>query len=752
MAILRKIRFLNVAIFMLNTTVNGRDTYVVQTNDFVLHFVTDRIESYPLDLITSDGSANQNEHHSVQQYNANGTWNEPIASSLVPKIDGDAYKESIAPGRGYNTWNADGQKEKQIRKVSRVDRIVLDNSGLTLPNGRKIYIEDLLMYPMVDNGIYLSATQDHIPRLINNTMVVIANFKVYILDLYDYSSKTMKFNQILHLYDTFMNLNIVNNRIFLNGRSWDFDAKINAVFILKEKDGFNFMLRVMDGSEINVYRPCTRRNYRNLVLAIFPLIFMIFYGRNLKYGRCVSKREKVYLGAFVKEKCLIYQVNACILQSARKICSVTKHCSMVNVLYDGSWLFWPIIVTERTFQLNLSRGNNNALCSLCSKTKESIRTIVEAIEFLHSKGIVHSRICPENFRVTEHGHVRVQSIFTNVGWRSIGQLRNVRNMKYETSVSDDVFSLGCVIHYYLTGFHPFDLKNFVKVQRKSNKTSLLSGESSTQRVCSCSIHQNTKCTISKNNGCVELLTSTESGIQVHSDSLRHDCSNVCNGSTRPDHGRKYGKIQNVFSNCHIIGIWRKIVKYIRGFSAVRDSMYFDRILDEESTVSIEYNILFSTYKIRIEDQVEHDLVYHCLRAPSAQTGASLSNHPYFWDFTRTMDFICDVSDFVETSSHLKPRLERHKRVVFEGSWIDYLDPSVSVNVKNRRSYDYHSLCDLVRFIRNCQRHYQELKNREFFEKIDGRTGYYFTNTFPELFMFLYRNPVFRGQHAFEKYY
>lgn len=78
---------------------------------------------------------------------------------------------------------------------------------------------------------------------------------------------------------------------------------------------------------------------------------------------------------------------------------------------------------------------------------------------------------------------------------------------------------------------------------------------------------------------------------------------------------------------------------------------YSKILDNNLLEHIEYNFLFNTYGMRLEDQVEHDLVYYCIKAPLTQVQPFLSKHPYFWEIQTITDFIYDASDFIELQMH-----------------------------------------------------------------------------------------------------
>eukprot|EP00286_Rhodomonas_abbreviata_P029310 CAMPEP_0181299794 /NCGR_PEP_ID=MMETSP1101-20121128/6543_1 /TAXON_ID=46948 /ORGANISM="Rhodomonas abbreviata, Strain Caron Lab Isolate" /LENGTH=260 /DNA_ID=CAMNT_0023404981 /DNA_START=56 /DNA_END=835 /DNA_ORIENTATION=- len=112
-------------------------------------------------------------------------------------------------------------------------------------------------------------------------------------------------------------------------------------------------------------------------------------------------------------------------------------------------------------------------------------------------------------------------------------------------------------------------------------------------------------------------------------------------------------------------------------------------------------------------------------------------HPFFWDHAKSLRFLLDCSDRVENelaSSPLVVALEEKASVVFASRWDLVLDGSFIATLLERRKYNYNSLRDLLRAVRNKKNHFRELP--EEVQQLVGNVpdGYmrYFRTKFPSI--------------------
>jgi serine/threonine-protein kinase/endoribonuclease IRE1 len=75
-----------------------------------------------------------------------------------------------------------------------------------------------------------------------------------------------------------------------------------------------------------------------------------------------------------------------------------------------------------------------------------------------------------------------------------------------------------------------------------------------------------------------------------------------------------------------------------------------------------------------------------------------------------LSFIRDTSDRVdkETNSDLLKVLEGIRHVAFGGKWNKKMEPAFITNFGHYRWYQFHSVRDLLRLMRNKLNHYREL--------------------------------------------
>lgn len=740
--------------FLYSSLLFALQTFVVQTEDDFVHFITDKMESIdfkhflcPITFKNINYQNKQLNNNNHEQKDENGAISEidPLklsdlkdsgslkliqsssddsmnfqdyfstsnkinySENTIIELDKSALQQrnlpehEIANVARYKSNNNENFTNNQrinenidyfgnIKKFSYIDDIRIGNDGTITLGNVIINVDDLLSGPKIINGFYISAAFDYTPNIINNTLFIIKSYKVLLMDLVNGETNMKRFNQIYHLQKFFYNKDLLFSgdfKMFLNGKYWKFKSKIKAIFILREKDGIKYMIRLLKGKDFSIANINwkSQKNKKGMgwlkivPLIIMPLITYIWTKRsNIKYGSCLSEDNKVFLGKFLKRDCIIEKcINSGTLASLK-----VKHNNVGSALFIN----YPMVVFEVTRQFTVRNSNlsinanlgyiekaseddnnlntysdpvnikenttteNRSLIENIEKIVEPpftinpirekhnivdvIKEIILAVEFLHSKNIIHNNFCPENIRFIDHDLlIQISNIFEHKGWR----------LNDDLDFKNDIFSLSCIIHYYLSGYHPYDI--------------------------------------------------TENMYQFYDEQI-----------------------------------------------------YYRKILEDDMENEVINNICLGNYRIRLTNQIAYDIVYHCI---VKKNGVGLSNHPMFWDCYKIIDFISDVSDFLETSINYKQKLEYSKKVVFSDDWKCLVDEDLFNSVLNKRYYDTKSICNLVRFMRNCFRHFMELKNISFIKTKEDIVGY-FLNGFPRLLMFLYRSNVLKGQSDFEKYF
>ncbi|KAL3698877.1 hypothetical protein R1sor_012953 [Riccia sorocarpa] len=135
-------------------------------------------------------------------------------------------------------------------------------------------------------------------------------------------------------------------------------------------------------------------------------------------------------------------------------------------------------------------------------------------------------------------------------------------------------------------------------------------------------------------------------------------------------------------------------------------------------------------------------------------------HPLFWDAEKRLAFLKDVSDRVELeikdqSSTLMGELESLEPYVLCGGWDSKLDQALLQNIRGYRRYNFHSVRDLLRVVRNKANHFRELDEelQELLGPVPGGLDEYFGSRFPRLLIDIYQVIAqhCRGEAFWERY-
>jgi hypothetical protein len=88
------------------------------------------------------------------------------------------------------------------------------------------------------------------------------------------------------------------------------------------------------------------------------------------------------------------------------------------------------------------------------------------------------------------------------------------------------------------------------------------------------------------------------------------------------------------------------------------------------------------------------------------------HHPFFWRPELCLSFLRDTSDRIEKTSEMDliNALESIGPVAFGGKWGEKIDPALVTDMGRYRKYNFESIRDLLRYIRNKSGHYRELSD------------------------------------------
>ncbi|KAL0235011.1 hypothetical protein GEMRC1_001593 [Eukaryota sp. GEM-RC1] len=154
----------------------------------------------------------------------------------------------------------------------------------------------------------------------------------------------------------------------------------------------------------------------------------------------------------------------------------------------------------------------------------------------------------------------------------------------------------------------------------------------------------------------------------------------------------------------------------------------------------EYNITEGLVDISTTiDPLAANLIRKCLyKNPCNRPDTKvLLIHPFFWDEYKTLNFLLDVSDRVESEDSFSPivrSLETYATNILGRDWIATLDQSFIDQLGRFRKYNARSVRDLLRVIRNKKHHYRDLPEdvRDLVGPLPGGYLRYFSTRFPSL--------------------
>lgn len=149
----------------------------------------------------------------------------------------------------------------------------------------------------------------------------------------------------------------------------------------------------------------------------------------------------------------------------------------------------------------------------------------------------------------------------------------------------------------------------------------------------------------------------------------------------------------------------------------------------------------------IEDMPEalHLIAALLAHEPSKRPAAKdVLAHPFFWSEDDRLQFLLKASDRVEhedrvADSAVLSAIEAIGDDVFGISWESKLDAKLLDDGRRYRKYNFNSVRDLLRIIRNKSHHFRELP-LEMQESLGSPEGFetYFTSKFPRLLMEVYK--------------
>lgn len=147
---------------------------------------------------------------------------------------------------------------------------------------------------------------------------------------------------------------------------------------------------------------------------------------------------------------------------------------------EGDWHVWVLsnLVQGITIDKYLSKMSSVDLDSRVVDISNKICSVLDALDYLHSKGVIHRDIKPSNIMVENNGTVKLMDLgiarvtgansYTSTGfvgtplYASPEQILRDK-MQVQATPSSDIYSLGITFYVLLNGNNPFDAETDAQI-------------------------------------------------------------------------------------------------------------------------------------------------------------------------------------------------------------------------------------------------------------------------------------------------
>ncbi|KAL6871504.1 hypothetical protein ACP4OV_014333 [Aristida adscensionis] len=176
----------------------------------------------------------------------------------------------------------------------------------------------------------------------------------------------------------------------------------------------------------------------------------------------------------------------------------------------------------------------------------------------------------------------------------------------------------------------------------------------------------------------------------------------------------------------------------------------------------DMNIVNNRYDLFLVDHIPEAVhLLSQLLQPNPETrptAAYVMHHPLFWSPELRLSFLRDTSDRIEKTSEtdLINALESIGPVAFGGKWGEKLDAALVTDMGRYRKYNFESIRDLLRYIRNKAGHYRELSDdlKALLGSLPEGFDRFFSSRFPMLLIEVYKvmRVHCKDEEEFSKYF
>lgn len=648
-------------LFLYNLLISIISIYIVHTDDNILHFIKDQ---------------------DIVQLNLAKINKNDFISNVI--IKHDCY--DILPSL-----------------KSKIDSVKVSKNGMIFFNNKSFSIENLVDKPKLISGIIFQTQKKYTTVIEHGVIIFLVSLYLNIIDSVSLYTRSELFLYIYYPFESNENIVVDKNIFILENETYNFKSRIIAVYDTIYYNEGLYMRRIFDNFSLQEYRPYNKKK-KNLTKFIVPIIIAIywFFFRSKKV-KIISKEYEteeysISKGFYNNMPVLVknYKDN-----NFKEIDILTKIdlIGIPKILYFDSKFYRTFCVFEYSDKVN-------------SLTITELKQYIDLIQYFIENKIYFKNFNPINIR-RKNNQIKLLNLFNN-DW--IGWYPEKLTCNDQTKM---VISVGIIIHYFLTGFHPFDnsktVTNFIfeknqlpNIAGKSDKNIFLDTKRKNKNVEN--IYQGLKA----NNKIIG---------NIYQNSKKEN--NIFNEKNFINENNINQEINHIHDNVNFSA-------YLKKENYIKLKKY-----NKSDTLILDENLTSQKYLIRFSDPLRHDLIYHTVKQRT--TIRKLSKHPFFWSYERIFLFLANYSDVLEGSLPACKKLERNKSRIFNSSWISSLDTLIKDELNIFRNYNYNNAKDLVRVIRNMGRHYNQIPEvlKEFYGQFPRGFVNYWTTLFPGLLIVCY---------------
>lgn len=378
--------------------------YIVQTEDFFLHFVTD---------------------------------------NSVETIELFKLKRNVpALTSGKETDNDTIQPSNKLL----IDNILVSPDGLIVFEDYSFNIDSLEKETKIYKHVIFQTQRRSETIKKHNVVIFLVFLDLKIIDSRTLYTRIETFSYVYFPFSLSKCLSIKGNTIRLYDKIYTFNENIVAVYDTIDYNGVTYMNKIYTNNNLQLYTPkvvfLKVYNFKYLILLALPVL-LLWYNKQKKIKLMNIDYETefytIYYGTYNNAPAIIkkYKHKNNSFYDEIGLLGRLDHSSIKKNLYYDKGLYRPYMVFEYSDRVK-------------HMTKGDLLQFTQVIAYLHEQNLVYKNFTPNNIR-RKNGRIvlfNIGSQSDNTGWYVC--------TTDSDEFSQDLQSVGVILHYFITGYHPYE--------------------------------------------------------------------------------------------------------------------------------------------------------------------------------------------------------------------------------------------------------------------------------------------------------